>query len=114
MDGRTRCLERAPVVTSGDNSPTSPAHSGLLPPIERRCASVDETCEAAEGGNGLLEAQICTGFSQLITLEVKKGLQKCATFPQQEDHSCCHADDGHSGAPAYERSVSLPVSTHVR
>jgi len=108
MDGRTRCLERAPVVTSGDNSPTSAAHAGLLPPIERRCASVDETCEAAEGGNGLLEAQICTGFSQSITLEVKKGLQKCATFPQQTDHSCSSADDGHTGAPAYERSVSLP------
>jgi len=44
-------------------------------------------------------------------LEVKKGLQKCATFPQQADHSCSSADDGHTGAPAYERSVSLPVST---
>ncbi|RLN29112.1 uncharacterized protein C2845_PM05G10470 [Panicum miliaceum] len=114
MDGRTSCLERAPVVTSGDNSPTSAANDGLPLPIEKRCASVDETCKAADGGNGLVEAQICTDFSESITLEVKKGLQKCATFPppsgeaQQEDHSCCHADDGHTGAPAYERSVSLP------
>ncbi|OEL31420.1 hypothetical protein BAE44_0007561 [Dichanthelium oligosanthes] len=116
MDGRSCCLERAPVLTPGDNSPTSGTHAGLSLPLEKRCASVDETCEAVEGGNGLLEAKICTGFSKSISLEVKKGLQKCATFPpsgeaQQEDHSCCHADDGHTGAPPYERSVSLPVST---
>jgi hypothetical protein len=117
MDGSSCCLEGKPVVTSGDNSPTSAAHAGLPLPIEKRCASVDKTCEAAEGGNGLLETKICTCFSKAISLEVKKGLQKCATFPpssaeaQLEDHSCCHADDGHTAAPAYERSVSLPVST---
>ncbi|CAN6279333.1 unnamed protein product [Urochloa humidicola] len=114
MDDRSCCLERVPVVTSGNSSPTSAAHTGLPLPIEKHCVSVDKTCEATEGGNGLLETQICMGFCKSISLEVKKGLQKCATFPpssgeaQQEDHSCCHADDGHTGAPAYERSVSLP------
>lgn len=101
-------------MTSGDDSPTSAAHTGLPLPIEKRCASVDKTCEATEFGNGLLETKICTCFSKSISLEVNKGLQKCATFPpssgkaQQEDHSCCHEDDGHTVAPAYERSVSLP------
>ncbi|CAN6345032.1 unnamed protein product [Urochloa humidicola] len=114
MDECSCCLERAPVVTSGKSSPTSDAHAGLLLPVEKRCASVNKTCEAAEGGSGLLETHICTGFSKSISLEVKKGLQKCATFPlssgeaQQGDHSCCHADDGHMGAAAFERSVSLP------
>ncbi|CAN6340263.1 unnamed protein product [Urochloa humidicola] len=114
MDDRSCCLERAPVVTSGNRSHTSAAHADLPLPIEKRCASVDKTCEAAVGGNGLVETQICTGFSKSISLDLKKGLQKCATFPpssgeaQQEDHSCCHADDGHTNAPAYERSVSLP------
>jgi hypothetical protein len=65
MDGRTSCLERAPVVTSGDNSPTSAAHAGLPLPIAKRCASVDGTCEAAQGCNGLLEAQICYEFLQV-------------------------------------------------
>ncbi|CAN6336108.1 unnamed protein product [Urochloa humidicola] len=114
MDDRSSCLKRAPVVRSGDSSPTSPTLAALPLPIEKRRASVDKTCEAAKGGNGLLETHICMGFSKSIGLEVKKGLQKCATFPpssgeaQEEDHSCCHADDGHTGAPAYERSVSLP------
>jgi len=102
--------EGVPVVTSADNSPAS---TGIPLP----CDSVDETCESAAGGTAPLEAQICTGFSKWISLDVKKGLQKCATFPlssgqaQQEDGSCCHADDGLTVAPAYERSVSLPVST---
>lgn len=99
--------ERVPVVTSADNSL---ACTGI--PLQ--CDSVDETCEAAAGDTAPLEAQICTGFSKSISLDVKKGLQKCATFPpssgqaQEEDGSCCHADDALTGAPAYERSVSLP------
>ncbi|CAD6273229.1 unnamed protein product [Miscanthus lutarioriparius] len=102
--------EGVPVVTSADNSPP---RTGIPLP----CDSVDETCESAAGGTAPLEAQICTGFSKSISLDVKKGLQKCATFPpssgqaQQEDGSCCHADDGLTGAPAYERSVSLPHPT---
>ncbi|CAD6334851.1 unnamed protein product [Miscanthus lutarioriparius] len=75
-----------------------------------RCQDEAQTTSAAT-------AQICTGFSKSISLDVKKGLQKCATFPlssgqaQQEDGSCCHADDGLTVAPAYERSVSLPQPT---
>lgn len=99
--------EGVPVVTSADDPPT---HAD----IPFLCNSVDEICEATGGGSAPLDAQICTGFSKLISLEVKKGLQKCATFPpssgqpQQADCSCCHVGDGLTGAPAYGRSVSLP------
>ncbi|KAG0516587.1 hypothetical protein BDA96_09G016100 [Sorghum bicolor] len=102
--------EGVPVVTSADNSP---AHASIPLP----CDSADKPCEAAAGSTAPLEAQICTGFSNSISLEVKKGLQKCATFPptsgqaKQEDGSCCYADDGLTAAPAYERSVSLPQPT---
>nr|CAB3459977.1 unnamed protein product [Digitaria exilis] len=107
MDGCTCGRERAPVVTPGGNSPTDAADAGLPLPLEKRCASVDETCEATEGGDGLLDAQICTCFSESISLDVKKGLQKCATFPTSSGE-VQQADDGLKGSPAYERSVSLP------
>jgi len=99
--------EGVPVVTSADD----PLTRADIPFV---CNSVDETCEATGGGSAPLEGQICTGFSKLISLEVKKGLQKCATFPpssgqpQQEDCSCCHVGDELTCAPAYGRSVSLP------
>lgn len=102
--------EGVPVVTSADDPPTRAD-------IPFLCNSVDETCEATGDGSAPLDAQICTGFSKLISLEVKKGLQKCATFPpssgqpQQEDCSCSHVGDGLTGAPTFWRSVSLPVST---
>ncbi|XP_062230538.1 uncharacterized protein LOC133928292 [Phragmites australis] len=112
MDGRSCVLEKVPGVTSDGISPTSSAGTDI--PLEKRCASVDETCEQAESDNGSLEAEMCMGFSKSVGLGAKKGLQKCVTFPpssgeaQQESGSCRHSDEGLKGAPAYERSVSLP------
>ncbi|AQK59979.1 hypothetical protein ZEAMMB73_Zm00001d053631 [Zea mays] len=97
---RSNGPEGVPVVTSADDPPTRAD-------IPFLCNSVDETCEATGDGSAPLDAQICTGFSKLISLEVKKGLQKCATFPpssgqpQQEDCSCSHVGDGLTGAPAF-------------
>ncbi|XP_020396677.1 uncharacterized protein [Zea mays] len=104
--------EGVPVVTSADDPPTRAD-------IPFLCNSVDETCEATGDDSAPLNAQICTGFSKLISLEVKKGLQKCATFPpssgqpQQEDCSCSHVGDGLTGAPAFWRFVSLPSSVPI-
>ncbi|KAL5654216.1 hypothetical protein ACJX0J_033535, partial [Zea mays] len=55
--------EGVPVVTSADDPPT---HAD----IPFLCNSVDETCEATGDGSAPLDAQICTGFSKLISLEV--------------------------------------------
>uniref|UniRef100_A0A0A9EBI9 Uncharacterized protein n=1 Tax=Arundo donax TaxID=35708 RepID=A0A0A9EBI9_ARUDO len=112
MDGRSCGLEKVPGVISDGIPPASGA--GIDIPQEKRFASVDETCEQVESYYGDLEAEMCMGFSKSVSLGVKKGLQKCVTFPpssveaQQEGGSCHHADDGLKDAPAYERSVSLP------
>uniref|UniRef100_A0A804QX37 Uncharacterized protein n=1 Tax=Zea mays TaxID=4577 RepID=A0A804QX37_MAIZE len=55
--------EGMPVLTSADDPPTRAD-------IPFLCNSVDETCEATGDGSAPLDAQICTGFSKLISLEV--------------------------------------------
>ncbi|XP_062179563.1 uncharacterized protein LOC133884231 [Phragmites australis] len=111
MGGHSCGLEGAPGVTPGGVSLAGAVCTDIPP--EKRCALVDETCQQAESGNGSLEAEMCLGFSKSISLGVKKGLQKCSTFPtsssepQQDVGSCRHVDD-RQDAPVYERSVSLP------
>uniref|UniRef100_A0A0A9B0R7 Uncharacterized protein n=1 Tax=Arundo donax TaxID=35708 RepID=A0A0A9B0R7_ARUDO len=108
MDGQSCGL-----WTSDGISPASGGGTDIPP--EKRCVSVDETCEQAERDNDSLEAEMCMGFAGSVSLAAKKGLQKCVTFPpssgEAQGGSCRDADDGLKDAPAYERSVSLPVST---
>ncbi|TVU18256.1 hypothetical protein EJB05_34345, partial [Eragrostis curvula] len=104
----------APGVISNGVSPASSVCSDITLPLEKRCALVDETCEEAEGDNDSLEAQICMDFSEAVSLGMKKGLQKSATFPtasvetEQDDDSSHHSDEVMKDVPAYERSVSFP------
>jgi hypothetical protein len=92
----------------------APVSSDCIPlPLEKRRASV----QGAEGDDASLEAQICMDFSRSVNLGTKKGFQKSCTFPisagevGQDADSTCHADEVMKGVPAYERSLSLPVST---
>ncbi|TVU40996.1 hypothetical protein EJB05_14484 [Eragrostis curvula] len=108
MDGSCN-LEGAPGVISSSVSPTSSVCSDI-----KRCVLVDETCEEAEGDKSSLEAQICMCFSEAVSLGMKKGLQKSATFPtasgeaEQDHDSSHHIDEVMKDVPAYERSVSFP------
>lgn len=103
MDGRSCGLGRVLAVTSDG---TSSGDTKI--PLRKHCAP-DGTSPQAENADGSLEAGMCVDFSKSMGLGVKKGLQKCATFPpstgeaQQED-----SDDTPNDAPTYERSVSLP------
>ena len=103
MDGRFCGLERVPAVTSDGTS-----SGDTKVPREKNCAP-DGASRQAENADGSLEAGMCVDFSNSISLGVKKGLQKCATFPpstgeaQQED-----SDGVPNDAPTYERYVSLP------
>lgn len=116
MDGHS-CgdLGRVSEVISDGTSSGSADGSKSLP--EKHSALADATSGvAAENADNLSQAGKYMDFSSTTSLGVKKGFQKCMTFPpssgeaQQQQGSCCDADKNPKDVPTYERSVSLPVS----
>lgn len=116
MDGHS-CgdLGRVSGVISDGTSSGSAGGGKSLP--EKHSALADATSGvAAENADNAWEAGMAMDFSNSTSLGVKKGFQKCMTFPpsggeaQQQQGSCCDADKVPKDAPTYERSVSLPVS----
>ncbi|XP_006653971.1 uncharacterized protein LOC102717986 isoform X2 [Oryza brachyantha] len=119
MDGHS-CgdLERVPAVTS-DGTSSGIFADGITSLPEKHCALVDGASQvAAENADRLSEAGTGMDFSNATSLGVKKGFQKCMTFPPsggeaQQQGSCCAADKDHKDAPIYERSVSLPPTLKI-
>ncbi|XP_052155256.1 uncharacterized protein LOC127773261 isoform X1 [Oryza glaberrima] len=119
MDGHS-CgdLGRVSEVISDGTSSGSADGGKSLP--EKHSALADATSGvAAENADNLSQAGKYMDFSSTTSLGVKKGFQKCMTFPpssgeaQQQQGSCCDADKNPKDVPTYERSVSLPPTLKI-
>uniref|UniRef100_A0A0D9WC06 BRI1-KD interacting protein 130 n=1 Tax=Leersia perrieri TaxID=77586 RepID=A0A0D9WC06_9ORYZ len=98
------------------------ADGGIKSLPEKHCSSADgasrEADAAAANADSFSEAGTGMDFSNSASFGVRKGFQKCMTFPPsggeaRQQGSCCDTDKDPKDAPTYERSVSLPPTLKI-